>query len=63
MDTDLRTLKKLDTDQRHTEGPDQRVGTDQGPGPEVIELFSCSTQLSLKFQILINTEIAQIYCH
>ena len=30
-------------------------------GPEVIKLFSCSTQLSLKFQLLINTEIAQIY--
>ena len=30
-------------------------------GPEVIKLFSCSTQLSLKFQILIDTEIAQIY--
>ena len=31
------------------------------PGAEVIKLFSCSTQLSLKFQFLINTEIVQIY--
>ena len=25
-------------------------------GPEVIKLFSCSTQLSIKFQLLIKTE-------
>ena len=29
-----------------------------GPGPEVIKLFSCSTQLSTKFQLLIKTKIA-----
>ena len=28
-----------------------------GPGPEVIKLFSCSTQLSTKFQLLIKTKI------
>ena len=27
------------------------------PGPEVIKLFSCSTQLSSKFQLLIKTKI------
>ena len=27
------------------------------PGPEVIKLFSCSTQLSMNFQLLIKTEI------
>ena len=27
------------------------------PGPEVIKLFSCSTKLSAKFQLLINTKI------
>ena len=27
------------------------------PGPEDIELFSCSTHLSTKFQLLIKTEI------
>ena len=27
------------------------------PGPEVIKLFSCSTQLSTKFQLLIKTKI------
>ena len=32
----------------------------RGPGPKVIKFFSCSTQLSMKFQFLINTEIAQI---
>ena len=28
-----------------------------GPGPKVITLFSCSTQLSTKFQLLIKTKI------
>ena len=28
-----------------------------GPGPEVIKLFSCSTQLSTKFQLLMKTKI------
>ena len=27
------------------------------PGPEFIKLFSCSTQLSSKFQLLITTKI------
>ena len=27
------------------------------PGPEVIKLFSCSTQLSTNFQLLIKTKI------
>ena len=27
------------------------------PGPEIIKLFSCSTQLSTKFQLLIKTKI------
>ena len=27
------------------------------PGPEVIKLFSCSTQLSTKFQLIIKTKI------
>ena len=27
------------------------------PGPEVIKLFSCSTQLSKKFQLLVKTKI------
>ena len=27
------------------------------PGPEVVKLFSCSTQLSTKFQLLIKTKI------
>ena len=30
------------------------------PGPEVIKLFSCSAQLSMKFQLLINVEIVKI---
>ena len=30
------------------------------PGPEVVKLFSCSTQLSMKFQYLINAKIAKI---
>ena len=31
-----------------------------GSGPEVIKLFSCSTQLRIKFKLLIDTEKAQI---
>ena len=34
----------------------QRTGA-SSPGPEVIKLFSCSTQRSPKFQLLINTKI------
>ena len=30
------------------------------PGPEVINLFSSSTQLSMKFKLLINNKIAKI---
>ena len=30
------------------------------PGAEVMKLFSCSTQLSMKFKMLINIEIAKI---
>ena len=29
------------------------------PGAEVIKLFSCSTQLSMKFKMLISIEIAK----
>ena len=36
------------------------VRTWHGPGPEVIKLFSCSAQLSMKFQLLINAEIVKI---
>ena len=31
--------------------------TEQIPGPEVIKLFSCSTQLSMKFKLLTFTEM------
>ena len=30
-------------------------------GPEVISFLSCSTQLSIKFKLLINPKIAHIY--
>ena len=30
------------------------------PGPEVIKLFSCSTQLSMKFSPLINVKMPTI---
>ena len=35
------------------------------PDPKVIKLFSCSTQVSIKFQLLIKTETPKkigIYC-
>ena len=38
----------------------KKIGNDQEaiqPGPEVIKLFSCSTQLSKKFFLLINVGI------
>ena len=31
------------------------------PGPEVIKLFSCSTQLSMKFSLLINMKMPTIF--
>ena len=31
-----------------------------GPGPDVIKLFSCSTQLSTKFILLINVKMPTI---
>ena len=34
-----------------------RRNIDEGSGPKVIKLLSCSTQLSMKFQRLIKTEI------
>ena len=30
----------------------------RNPGPKVIKLFSCSTHLSMKFRLLINTNIS-----
>ena len=30
------------------------------PGPEVVKLFSCSTQLSMKFFLLINVKMLTI---
>ena len=30
------------------------------PGPEVIKLFSCSTQLNMKFSLLINMKMPTI---
>ena len=43
-------------------GHRQSANPDQAPqnvasGPEAIKLFPCSTQLSTKFQLLINTKI------
>ena len=32
----------------------------QEPGPEVIKLFSCSTQLRMKIFLLINVKIQQL---
>ena len=32
----------------------------QAPGPEVIELFSCSTQLSMIFFLIINVKMPTI---
>ena len=39
--------------------PKQTCFQDFQPGPRVIKLFSCSTQLSMKFKMLINIKIAK----
>ena len=36
------------------------VEPEQIAGPEIIKLFSCSTQLSIKFILLINVKITKI---
>ena len=33
--------------------------SNEGPGPAVIKLFSCSTQLSMKFLMLISIKITE----
>ena len=33
----------------------------KSPGPKVIKLFSCSTQLSIKFKLLINKKNRPVY--
>ena len=38
----------------------QKLGTTVRPGPEAIKLFSCSTQLSIKFIMLINIKMPTI---
>ena len=37
-----------------------KVSTHSKPGPEVIKLFLCSTQLSMKFFLLINVKMPTI---
>ena len=42
-------------------GPrDPKLGTTLPPGPEVIKLFSCSTQLSMIFVLVINLKLLTI---
>ena len=36
------------------------IQLERTPGPKVIKLFSCSTQLSMKFEMLINIKIAKV---
>ena len=36
------------------------AGSRERPGPEVIKLFSCSSQLNTKFQLLIKLKYQQI---
>ena len=38
----------------------QNEAVDSSPGPEVIKLFSCSTQLSMKIFLLINVKMPTI---
>ena len=40
----------------NSEDPDQMLHSVMS-GPEVIKLFSCSTQLSMKFSLLINMKM------
>ena len=41
------------------ESLEDRLNTGR-PGPEVIKLFSCSTQLSMKFFLLINVKMPTV---
>ena len=42
--------------EKKNQGPVATGNTDH-PGPEVIKLYSCSTQLSMKFFLLINVKM------
>ena len=48
------TISSLSTEQGDLASPGFR------PGPNVIKLLSCSTQLSMKFFLLINVEMPTI---
>ena len=39
---------------------DRKNCWDNSPGPEVIKLFSCSTQLSMKFFLLITVKMPTV---
>ena len=47
-------------DESSTKSNSRNEPTESKPGPEVIKLFSSSTQLSIKFKQLINDKIVQI---
>ena len=53
----LITLKYNIIDSEFAAYRNYRVSTRYRPGPEIIKLFSCSTQLSTKFHLLIKTKI------
>ena len=50
----------LQEDLQTDESRVSRVRSQVKPGPEVIKLFSCSTQLSMKFIMLINNKMPTI---
>ena len=52
----IKTRDKMLHRQRNNKRPDQGLRS----GPEVIKLFSCSTQLSMKYIMLINVKMPSI---
>ena len=54
INTELNDLGKINCLRR------SEVSVEGSSGPEVIKLFSCSTQLSMKFFLLINVKMPTI---
>ena len=53
----MEPLKKLKVAVKKIKGSFEIFGATGKPGPEVIKLFSISTQLSMKFIMLINIKM------
>ena len=50
-------MTKIIEQDRNSTDWDRQYRTRSGSGPKIIKLFSCSTELSMKFLLLINVEM------